>query len=78
MSESGILSLFGICLGVIVTSSGAIWYKLGQLQKAVKTACPFGGCPLFKGTLEDTVNMVEQMRKQGIWTQEQMNKGSNG
>jgi len=77
MSEGGILTLFGVCLGVVVTSSGAVWYKLGQLQKSVKSACPFGGCPLFKGTFQDTVSMVTRMHKQGAWTQEQMEKESS-
>lgn len=74
MSESAILTLFGIVLGVTIAAWGTIWFKLGFLAKAVKYSCPFGGCPLFKGTVEDTVSMVERMRAQGVWTDQQMNK----
>jgi len=40
-----VIALFSILVG----SHGAMWYKLGELNKTiVKASCPFGKCPIFE------------------------------
>jgi hypothetical protein len=41
------LVLIPVFIGII-GSQAAIWFKLGSLERAVKTTCPFGKCPVFE------------------------------
>jgi hypothetical protein len=38
-----VLALIGVVLG----QTALIWRKLGIVETAVKTACPFGKCPMW-------------------------------
>ena len=45
-------AILGLVIAV-VGQSALIWYKLGSLERAVKKACPFGICPVFKRAQEE-------------------------
>lgn len=61
MPEAWILTLFGILLTANLAQTGVIISlsrKVGQLEKAVKNACPWGSCPSFekaKGNLSHDI-----------------------
>lgn len=41
----------GVSIGLIVAiigQSATMWYKLGQMERAIKASCPFGQCPIME------------------------------
>ena len=48
MDSNIVVTLFIALLGISVTGNGLLWYKMGKLERAIKSVCPFGQCPLFK------------------------------
>lgn len=34
-------------------SIAALWRKIGNLENAIKKACPFGGCPFYERAMHE-------------------------